>query len=244
MPLTFLLIATTVVLWPRHRSVHREPGSEAAAAVVATDPPAGEAPIPPTATLELATTTERGFDPQRARLSPPVAGTWRWCAVGRLCFDPAATYPMGATETVGVPLRLPGTRNGHSVRRAAFRTTFRKARESVGLAQVLLARLGNLPFRHAAAMRPTSAGRGQPGDVPGPSTAGLGDGKSLAASLSRRWPSVPSSLRALWSPGRVTVLTIGAVVPSSSSVVQFDRVDGLASGGYLPYSATRPTAGR
>lgn len=231
-------MATMAVLWlqPRSAVATRRRRRRTAPAVVATDPSVDGGPVPPTATLEIATSTERGVDLRRARLSPPVPGRWRWCATDDLCFDPAETFPMGAVETLQLPLRLHRAEEIRPATNETFTMTFRVARESVGLAQFLLATLGYLPLRPRAALQP----------VPGPASRGAttrrtptsattDDGTSLAASLGWRWPSIPASLRALWSPGKTTVLTVGAIV-------QFDRVEGITSGSYPPYSATMTPA--
>ena len=241
--LAALVTTLAVLLWPSPRPAVVLRRRRVAPAVVATDPAVDGGPVPPTATLELATTTERGVDAADVRLSPPVLGTWRWCAPDRLCFDPADAFPLGATETLRLPLDLRpdpdehGTGNRRRTARArAFTMTFRVARESVGLAQVLLADLGYLPLRSTATLQPVPCGRARTAVAETTPTSpvdpsGVGDGASLAAALGWRWPSVPAPLRDLWSPGRVTVLTTGAIV-------QFERVEGLMSGGYPPYGAT------
>jgi hypothetical protein len=235
--LAALAAALGALVWPAARpGIANRPRRRLTPAVVASDPPLGGGPVPPTQTLELATTTERGVDPARARLSPPVPGTWRWCADDRLCFAPTAPLPMGATETLRLPLRVHAGNHIASQRRQArtttFTMTFRVARASVGLAQVLLADLDYLPLRSATTLgaRPTDSAAIDAALTP--TRAGESDsGARLADTLEWRWPSVPASLRALWSPGQNTVLTAGAIV-------QFERVEGLASGGYPPYRAT------
>lgn len=243
--LAALVTALAALLWPSPRPAVtlRRRRRRVAPVVVATDPAVDGGPVLPTATLELATNTERGVDPAEVRLSPPVPGTWRWCAPDRLCFDAAAALPLGATETLRLPLDFRSDPDEHSagngrrpVRARSFIMTFRVARESVGLAQVLLADLGYLPLRSTADLQPVPRGRTQAALAETTSTSTAASsrrdgGASLAAALRWRWPSVPASLRTLWSPGRVTVLTTGAIV-------QFERVIGLMSGGYPPYGAS------
>lgn len=257
---TVVAIAAAVFLWgPDHVvvAVRRDRRRKVLPAVVATDPPVDGEPVVPTATLDLVTTTEHGVDARQARLSPPVPGDWQWCAADELCFKPAAPYPMGGTETLSLPLSPDADEGGRSGRNQTFTMTFRVARESVGLAQVLLADLDYLPLRPTTAPQPVPAvrapavsSRGSNADGTSEQTGGpgadalpasgaapptTGDGADIADALGWRWPSVPSSLQALWSPGKMTVVTTGAIV-------QFERVEGITSGSYPPYSETMTPA--
>ncbi|MFC0081324.1 L,D-transpeptidase [Aciditerrimonas ferrireducens] len=237
--LVAVLVGLLVVVWPSGRAavaVHRVASPAPVPAVVATSPPMDGAPVPPTEVVELRTTTESGVEVAEARLSPPVAGSWRWCEEDLLCFQPSSPYPFGARETLSLPLRQPA-RAGHPAHESTFELTFQVvAGESVGLAQDLLAQLGYLPLRPPGTLQPLP-GSSRPGDADGDPddvgvlTSAAGEGLTLAQSLGWRWPSVPSSLRALWTPGTKGVMTDGAIV-------QFDRVEGLESGSYPPYQAT------
>lgn len=187
--LTVVVVITVAARTPasqdvQRRSVHQADAVATVARVVATSPAPGAAGVPPTTKLVLAFSRHIAPDVPPPRLTPAVAGRWSGCGHDELCFTPSVPFPLGTTETVVVPLAVPGSsaasasREHDGDRKAGSRTaalaraaqvtnaaqvsrtftlSFSTATASIGLAQVLLAQLGYLPLELPSALVPVSS---------------------------------------------------------------------------------------
>lgn len=226
-------------------------------AVLATSPAIGATGVPPTGPLVVETSRPLPTSLPEPSISPAVAGHWGHCGQDEECFTPATPFPFGASVTVTVPLatdvrpdsqtqppthdrtahdRAASVRPGqHRAKLAAavitrsFTLRFQVATQSVGLAQVLLARLHYLPLRDPTDLQPVAGRRPAPGASPSPPPTPVDP--DPASQLTWRYPSTPAAVQALWEPGVDSTMTQGAIV-------QFERVHGLESGSYPPYGTS------
>jgi len=176
------------------------------------------APVPastisPASTLRLTFSRPltRIFGTSEPRLTPAVAGSWSRPNSHTLVFTPAGTgFPLAAT----VKLSLPTTVSANDLE-PTDSVQWTVAAGSELRLQQLLAQLGYLPLTWTPAGTPTP-------QTPEAQVAAAVD--PPAGAFSWGFANAPSELRALWHPGRPSVIIRGAVM-------SFERGHGLATDG-------------
>jgi peptidoglycan hydrolase-like protein with peptidoglycan-binding domain len=191
------------------------PAGSAASAVAS---PAPGATITPHTTLHLTfskplSSVLHGHLPL---VSPAGAGRWRVTSSHSIEFVPGGYgYGLGAHVTVALPsaVRLLGGHAGASTVGAWNVPTGSTLR-----LQQLLSQLGYLPFKVSGVSVADNPLAQEQAAIHPPS-----------ATLSWKYPNVPSRLRALWAPGAYGVMTRGAVMAfENDHGMSADGVDGAA----------------
>jgi lipoprotein-anchoring transpeptidase ErfK/SrfK len=192
-----------------------------AKAAVAAPEPTSKAPVPPLTVRSISPSNgSHGVTPDAEltvhysmpltaappapTLSPSVAGTWTHSG-STLTFTPAGGWLPWGTERVTVPAGATATVDGTKVAStSATSTTFHIEAGSQTRLEQLLAGLHYLPF---------TFDRTATTDTPEPTAVST---YPLAGSLAWTWATVPSTLRALWQPGKANVMDKGAVMAFES----------------------------
>jgi peptidoglycan hydrolase-like protein with peptidoglycan-binding domain len=176
--------------------------------VLSVNPPPGATGVAASSPITVVLSSPPAPGAPMPSVSPPVAGQWS-VQGAELTFTPSAAFQPWATETVTVPAGLA------SPRAATFQV------EGVTLlrSQQLLAELGYLPLRFG----PSSSQSNLDSEA---TTAGEVSTAPQPGAFTWRFPDIPSSLAAAWSPGQANVATEGAVM-------SFESQHGLAPDGVV-----------
>ena len=152
-------------------------------------------------------------------LSPSASGAWKEVNSRTYTFTPNTSIGFGPGALVA--LTIPGGRSGPEAQTGSYlahavQLTWTTMPGSVLRLQQLLAEEGYLPVSWQATN-------------PAANSSNLGYQVSLidnppAGSFRWKYPNLPQSLQALWTPGTMTVVTKGAIM-------QFERVNGLSVDG-------------
>ncbi|HEX3783823.1 MAG TPA: L,D-transpeptidase family protein [Pseudonocardiaceae bacterium] len=165
--------------------------------------------------------------PSPPTLNPPVVGDWNRQG-STMTFVPTGGWMPYANETVTVPAGATTVVKGaKATSTTATTTTFQVAAGSETRVEQMLAELNYLPFTFEPSTpfsgKVTSALQAEP------STADTVSTSALSGTLNWSWPTVPSTLSALWTPGQANTLDKGAVMAfESDHNMKMDGVAGSA----------------
>ena len=195
-------VAAAVRFWEKLSAPARVSWFAAGGGAQVVSQPAAGSRISPSAalTLTFAKPVSEVLGSRLPRLQPAVSGHWSQTDAHTLSFRPAGLgFGLGGTVLV----RLPGQSLAWKV---ASGSTLRL--------QELLARLGYLPVRWSSADHAAST-------LDSELAAAV---RAPQGTFAWRFGNTPDSLRALWKPGKWTVVTQGAVM-------RFEDEHGLATDG-------------
>jgi peptidoglycan hydrolase-like protein with peptidoglycan-binding domain len=167
--------------------------------VQAMIPAAGATDVAATAAISVTFSAPPAVSAPRPAIAPAVPGSWSQTGA-TLTFRPQGGWVPDSQVTVTVPAGVSG-QPGHHTRPlpAAVSERFQIAPGSVGRLQQLLGELGYLPTQFAPS-------------APEATVASSVAISPVAGTWSWRYPNVPASLKALWTPGVNGVMTQGAVM--------------------------------
>jgi peptidoglycan hydrolase-like protein with peptidoglycan-binding domain len=195
-------VAAAPRTWETARSaaVSWFPAGAATAAVASPAPGTQVNPLTPIA-LTFSKPVSEALGSSRPPVSPITSGSWHQVSAHTIVFRPTGYgYGLGATVRIGLPsgVKLVGGQAGGAAEYGNWPvpggTTLRL--------QQLLATLGYLPLRFAAAASVASTAQAQEAAAIHPPQG----------AFSWRWSSVPGALRGMWAPGASGEMTKGAVM--------------------------------
>jgi peptidoglycan hydrolase-like protein with peptidoglycan-binding domain len=191
-------------------------------AVTAITPANGTNGVATDAVLTVSYTLPPNASAPTPTISPAVTGTWTRSG-SLMSFVPSGGWVPYAVEHVTVPAGVTATVDGKTITSTApVTTTFQVQAGSETRLEQLLAQLRYLPFTFVpSAPMPGKVASG--GEAP--ATAPAVSTSALAGTLEWSWPSVPSTLQALWTPGRYNTLVKGAIMAFQSDHGM--KMDGL-----------------
>ncbi len=192
--------ATGGIAAARHAGAlsHGRPADVPKLTLLSSVPSTGSTSVPPDSELTVIFDQPLAASTPMPTLDPAVAGTWVENSSNTVQFDPTASLPPGAQETIEVPGGDSGMAGADGSRlKDSLSIPFTVAPMSALRTQELLAQLDYLPLTFAPttpAPPPSEMAMDQPGN------------------FTWRWTTMPSNFTALWQAGQANAITDGAVM--------------------------------
>ena len=212
---------------PAHTSTTTSPAPPPVLAVTSITPGNGTNGVATNAVLTVNYSLPPTESTPTPTISPVVPGSWTRSG-DLMTFVPTGGWVPYTVEHVTVPAGATATVDGHTVTSTqAATSTFQVETGSETRLEQLLAQLHYLPFTFVPSSplsgRVNSGGTATTAATPAVSTS------ALAGTLEWSWPTVPATLKALWTPGQYNTMVKGAVMAFESDHNM--RMDGQAGAG-------------
>jgi len=180
--------------------------------LTSTTPASGSIDVPSSQVVTINFSSPVSIPSEPPVFNPPVSGTWKKVSPASFTFAATAPFIPTTAETLTIPAGAAGPRSAHgAVLVAPVTVSFTVAQSSTERLQQLLGQLGYLPLSFTPS---------------GPLTTPAQAATAQSGAFAWRWPTVPTSLTALWTEGSENVITKGAVMTFESQ--HGLNADGLA----------------